>query len=112
MKNYREAYYAYCEGLQYFVPLIAAESDANKRQHLQQQATNYMERAEEIKRSFTEAFGQPKNFKNVNGQAEASSSSNSSNEENPVKQALKPNLNYKQLCKFLTETKSSKKESS
>lgn len=81
------------------MPLIAAESDANKRQHLQQQATNYMERAEEIKRSFTEAFGQPKN---VNGQAEASSSSNPSNEENPVKQALKPNTNYKQLCRFLT----------
>lgn len=83
--------------------MIAAESDANKRQHLQQQATNYMERAEEIKRSFTEAFGQQTNVKNVNGQAEASSSSNSSNEENPVNKALKPNTNFKQLCKFLTE---------
>ncbi|XP_055323910.1 serine/threonine-protein kinase ULK3 [Sitodiplosis mosellana] len=100
-KNYREAYYAYCEGLQYFVPLIAAESDANKRQHLQQQATNYMERAEEIKRSFTEAFIQQKNVKSVNGQAEASCSSS---EENPVKQALKPNLNYKQLYSLFTST--------
>lgn len=55
-----------------------------------------MERAEEIKRSFTEAFGQQKNVKSVNGHAEASSSSI---DENPVKQALKPNSKYQELRK-------------
>lgn len=61
-----------------------------------------MERAEEIKRSFTEAFSQQKNVKSVNGQAEASSvscASNASSEENPVKQALKSNSKYEQLRK-------------
>lgn len=80
------------------MPLIAAATDASKRQHFEQQATNYLERAEEIKRSFIESVGhQQKNVKSVNGQAEASSSSN---EENLVKQALKPNLNYQKLCRF------------
>lgn len=79
------------------MPLIAAESDAIKRKHLQQQATNYMERAEEIRRSFNETFAEQKNVKSVNGQTEASGPLN---EENPVKQALKLNSNYKQLCRF------------
>lgn len=100
-KNYREAYYAYCEGLQYFVPLIAAEMDANKRLLLQQRATTYMERAEEIKRSYTDAFGPQNGVQNSDDQIEASSSST----EHPIKQALKPASNYKHLCNcyFLIE---------
>lgn len=101
-RNYKDAYYAYCEGLHYFVPLIAAEADATKREMLQQRATTYMERAEEIKRSYTDAFDQHKNSKKdeVNDQVEAPCSST----ENPVKQALKPASNYKRLCMFKFET--------
>lgn len=48
----------YIESLQYFIPLISGESDPNKRLHLQQRATTYMERAEEIKRSINQTFRQ------------------------------------------------------
>lgn len=55
-KNYAKAYYLYIESLQYFIPLISGESDSNKRLLLQQRATTYMERAEEIKRSINQNF--------------------------------------------------------
>lgn len=97
-KNYRDAYHAYCEGLQHFVPLISSETDTEKRLFLQQTATNYMERAEEIKRSYQEAFRQQtSNVNTSNGQSEASCSTS----ENPIKVALKPATNYKQMCTFL-----------
>lgn len=96
-KNYRDAYYAYCEGLQHFVPLISSETDAEKRLFLQQAATNYLERAEEIKRSYIEVFSQQNVTQNSvqNSQSEATSSSG----ENAVKEALKPAPNYKQIRK-------------
>lgn len=96
-KNYRDAYYAYCEGLQHFVPLISSETDAEKRLFLQQAATNYLERAEEIKRSYIEVFSQQDVTQNSvqNSQSEATSSSG----ENAVKEALKPAPNYKQIRK-------------
>lgn len=107
-KNYRDAYHAYCEGLQHFVPLISAETDTEKRVFLQQTATNYMERAEEIKRSYQEAFTQQSNSGNSDGQAAASSST----AENPVKQALKPASNYKQMCKITTRNAYHRSDSS
>lgn len=48
-KKYKEAYYLYCQSLQYFVPLITEEPDANKRQALRSRALTYLKRAEEIK---------------------------------------------------------------
>lgn len=76
--------------------MIAAESDASKRQMLQERATTYLERAEEIKRSFIEAFAQQKNVQStVHEEAEAFGPSTG----NAVKEALKPNINFKQLCK-------------
>ncbi|XP_055851733.1 serine/threonine-protein kinase ULK3 [Episyrphus balteatus] len=48
-KKYKEAYYLYCQSLQYFVPLITEEPDANKRQVLRNRALTYLKRAEEIK---------------------------------------------------------------
>lgn len=74
------------------MPLISAESDPTKRKLLQDRATTYLERAEEIKRSFTEAFTEQKNVKNENQQDESTSI------ENPIKQDSKPALNYQQLC--------------
>lgn len=85
--------------------MIAAEPDANKRQMLQERATTYLERAEEIKRSFIEAYAQQKNEQNSK---EHNSNEHNSNEqaeamgpstENAVREALKPNVNFKQLCK-------------
>lgn len=75
--------------------MIAAESDANKRKLLQERATTYLERAEEIKRSFVEAHAQQKSVQSTHEQVEALGSST----ENAVKEALKPNVNFKQLCK-------------
>lgn len=96
-KDYRTAYYAYCEGLQLFVPLIAAESDVEKRVFLQQAATNYMERAEEIKRSYIAAAIQSSNgtMSNADLQSEASSSSAC---DNPFKNALKTTSNFQKIC--------------
>lgn len=83
------------------MPLIAAESDETKRKLLQDRATTYMERAEEIQRSFKEAYVQQNHVKGDYEQTktEASCSSN----ENQVKQAVKPNSNYNQLCRFLNK---------
>lgn len=95
-KDYRTAYYAYCEGLQLFVPLIAAESDTEKRIFLQQVATNYMERAEEIKRSYIAAMTQSSN------NTMPSDAASSSTADNPVKNALKQTSNFQQICMGLS----------
>lgn len=76
------------------MPILAAESDVNKRKLLQDRATTYLERAEKIKQSFIDAYGQQKCTMGANEQAETSSVTT----ENPVKQALNSNVSYKQLC--------------
>uniref|UniRef100_A0A182W401 non-specific serine/threonine protein kinase n=1 Tax=Anopheles minimus TaxID=112268 RepID=A0A182W401_9DIPT len=43
------AYRAYCQGLQYFVPITRAEPDATKRQLLRQRVLTYLKRAEMLK---------------------------------------------------------------
>uniref|UniRef100_A0A6E8V834 Serine/threonine-protein kinase ULK3 n=1 Tax=Anopheles coluzzii TaxID=1518534 RepID=A0A6E8V834_ANOCL len=43
------AYRAYCQGLQYFVPITRAEPDAGKRQLLRQRVLTYLNRAEALK---------------------------------------------------------------
>uniref|UniRef100_A0A4Y0BT42 Serine/threonine-protein kinase ULK3 n=1 Tax=Anopheles funestus TaxID=62324 RepID=A0A4Y0BT42_ANOFN len=43
------AYRAYCQGLQYFVPITRAESDPTKRQLLRQRVLTYLNRAETLK---------------------------------------------------------------
>lgn len=50
-QNYEQAYYLYCESLQYFVPLIEAETDATKKVALRSRTQTYLNRAEEIKHS-------------------------------------------------------------
>uniref|UniRef100_A0A182N0V6 Serine/threonine-protein kinase ULK3 n=1 Tax=Anopheles dirus TaxID=7168 RepID=A0A182N0V6_9DIPT len=47
---YEAAYRAYCQGLQYFVPITRAEPDASKRQLLRQRVLTYLNRAETLKR--------------------------------------------------------------
>lgn len=96
-KDYRTAYYAYCEGLQLFVPLIAAETDAERRLFLQQVATNYMERAEEIKRSYIAVLIHSNNT-NTMSSAGSQSDACSSTADNPIKNALKPATNFNQIC--------------
>lgn len=96
-QDYRTAYYAYCEGLQLFVPLIAAETDAEKRLFLQQVATNYMERAEEIKRSYIAALVHSSNA-NAMSSASSQPSDASSSSADLVKNALKPTSNFSQIC--------------
>lgn len=100
-RNYRDAYYAYCDGLQYFVPLIAGETDADRRLCLQQAATNYMERAEEIKRSYIEAFTEQPNSINSTDSIQSGEASSSLVNENPVKAALKPTSNYNEIRKSI-----------
>ncbi|XP_052900602.1 serine/threonine-protein kinase ULK3 [Anopheles moucheti] len=43
------AYRAYCQGLQYFVPITRAESDPTKRKLLRQRVLTYLHRAETLK---------------------------------------------------------------
>lgn len=47
--RYEDAYYLYCNALQYFVPLITEETDASKKVALRNKALSYLKRAEEIK---------------------------------------------------------------
>lgn len=102
-QDYAAAYYAYCEGLQSFVPLIASETDTEKKLFLQQVATNYMERAEEIKRSYIAAFAHSNDTNNTNTTSSAAvqSDASSSTADNPVKVALKPTSNFNQICTHL-----------
>lgn len=98
-QDYRTAYYAYCEGLQLFVPLIAAETDAEKRLFLQQVATNYMERAEEIKRSYIAALMHQSNTNTVSSASyQQQSDASCSTVDTPVKHALKSTSNFSQIC--------------
>lgn len=82
----------YCEGLLHFVPLISGETDEAKRLHLQQQATNYMERAEEIKHSINEMVLK-RQTSTSNSDAPSTSTSQT------VRKAIEPTSSYKQLCK-------------
>lgn len=113
-KNYKDAYYLYCEGLQYFVPLIAAETDSSKRIHLQQKAITYMERAEEIKRSYVQQEQQQQEqqecLEQQSSQSECAATSHTQQRKSPstvnaVQQALTPTSSYKQLCKWFSRQK-------
>lgn len=98
-QDYRTAYYAYCEGLQLFVPLIAAEADAEKRLFLQQVATNYMERAEEIKRSYIVTLMHSSNTNTMpSSGSQQSDACSTSSADVPVKNALKSTSNFSQIC--------------
>lgn len=96
-RNYENAYYLYCDGLQYFIPLITAENDAAKRLHLQKRATGYMERAEEIKRSINQSYLNRRIAPTTEAETEAPCTSNT---ENPVKKAIEPKDSFKQLRKY------------
>lgn len=111
-KNYKDAYHLYCEGLQYFVPLIRAEADPAKREHLQRQATNYMQRAEEIKRSARQAYILQRQNSASSSVAEANAPTaeaisqpvepvaRATTTENTVLAAINPSSNFKHMCKF------------
>lgn len=47
--NLSKAYKLYCEGLQYYIPIISNEKDNNRKNHFRELANEYMRRAEEIK---------------------------------------------------------------
>uniref|UniRef100_A0A1I8Q0C0 Serine/threonine-protein kinase ULK3 n=1 Tax=Stomoxys calcitrans TaxID=35570 RepID=A0A1I8Q0C0_STOCA len=98
-QNYKEAYYLYCSSLQYFVPLITDETDANKRLALRQRAQTYLKRAEEIKNVIIEEEYKALALRQAKNSQEASSSTTttSSNTANNVTQALEPETRYKQL---------------
>lgn len=108
-QNYKDAYHLYCEGLQYFVPIITAEEDANKREQLQGQAMRYMQRAEEIKRSAKQAYFLQRQTSTSQSQnvctAETTSSETNSKTctatENAVLAAINPTSSFKQLRKYL-----------
>lgn len=95
-QNYQEAYYSYCEGLQYFVPLIVCETDATKRNHLQNRATAYMERAEEIKRSILQARALQRQLSHGSN----SSESGNATEESNGSSSSKPNaaVDGEEIC--------------
>lgn len=80
------------------MPLIASETDAEKRLFLQQVATNYMERAEEIKRSYIAALMQSSNANTMSSASSQQSDASSSSGESLVKNALKPTSNFSQIC--------------
>ncbi|XP_075145445.1 unc-51 like kinase 3 homolog Aduk [Haematobia irritans] len=95
-QNYKEAYYLYCSSLQYFVPLITDETDANKRMALRQRAQTYLKRAEEIKNVIIE-----EEYKALALRTQAKNSQealpSTTTTSNNVQQALEPETRYKQL---------------
>lgn len=113
-QNYKDAYHLYCEGLQYFVPLITAEEDANKREQLQKQATTYMERAEEINRSAKQAYflqrqisastSNESNACTVEATSSESKSTKACTTGKTVPAAINPTSSFKQLRKYTSST--------
>ncbi|KAG5671977.1 hypothetical protein PVAND_002141 [Polypedilum vanderplanki] len=83
-QNYQQAYYLYCEGLTYFVPLIDAEIGP-KKAALREKASNYLRRAEEIKHSI------------LYQSARISNNTLPSSTINTVQKALEPSQLYKTL---------------
>lgn len=100
--NYKEAYYLYCNSLQYFVPLITEEQDATKRMALRNRAMIYLKRAEEIKTSLlmaeNKAASQCQTSDNIKTEVACSS-----NQTNSISNNLEPDVHFKQLCKYLIQ---------
>ena len=94
-QNYKGAYYLYCEALQHFVPIISREEDPAKRLQLQNRATTYLERAEEIKRCWL----QWRKLQTQNSQTESSPCDTASNAD-CVKAALTPSVAFETLRKW------------
>lgn len=85
----------YCEGLQYFVPLIGAETNSVKKQQLRERANLYLKRAEEIKQTNkTEENVKPSPVSLSNHQQTAGSSK-------ALNTALVPSALYSQLCNII-----------
>lgn len=93
-QNYQEAYHLYCQGLQYFVPIIQSEADASKKQALRARTKSYLHRAEEIKHCMLN-----KNLQNAT--IPVASTSNSLSNAEIVYSILTPQPKYQQLRKLL-----------
>lgn len=103
-QHYEEAYHLYCQGLQYFIPLITSEEDLTRRLQLQDRAMNYLQRAEEIKATCKRVYA---SYDQSSQNDEASGSSNASNQPSTsststrqkVESALMPSDKLSHLCK-------------
>lgn len=108
--NCKEAYYLYCSALQYFVPLITEESDANRRQALRNRALAYMKRAEEIKnviiedeykllaqRNQNQKSALPSTTKSAENVGPDSAAETSQPSTSRMMEMLEPDVRYKQL---------------
>lgn len=102
-QNYEEAYHLYCEALQYFVPIITAEDDLTRRLKLQDQALNYLQRAEEIKASCQRAYSlQRQSSQNSESSTDSCDQPSTSTAINrhKIETALKPSHMLSQLCEY------------
>jgi serine/threonine-protein kinase ULK3 len=90
--NFTDAYYLYCESLQFFIPIIHSETDATKRQALRAKAKSYMQRAEELKACVSN--------KNCTQITEGSTSQPSAGKKNQLPAALTPSMKFQQLYKL------------
>lgn len=96
-KDYDSAYHHYCKGLQYFVPIIQAETSQAKKQILRQRVQTYLNRAEEIKHSFrrepeTKPVAVNKVLEKTSSRAEM------------IQRALEPTELYKQLLNLASSS--------
>ncbi|XP_053693406.1 serine/threonine-protein kinase ULK3 [Sabethes cyaneus] len=97
-QEYDAAYRNYCRGLQYFVPIIQAETSPSKKQILRKRVQTYLNRAEEIKHSFRAdevTPEQPDPNATTSAQAETKRIPTSRTEQ--IQRALEPSDLYKQL---------------
>ena len=90
--NYLEAYHLYCDGLQYFVPVIQDESNAVKKQQLKEQANVYIQRAEVMKMLLKTATNNTTESQKILDAEK--------NTKEKIEAALQPSHNFKVLCKF------------
>lgn len=99
-RNYREAYYLYCQALQYFVPIITSEADLARKLQLQDRAMNYLERAEEIKNTYKRAFALQRQSSKTEEPSGAQPSTSTSTGTEIVESATAPSPSLTQLCTF------------
>lgn len=92
----------YCDGLQYFIPLISAENDIERQKDLQNRALSYLNRAEEIKTSLKQYYLAQRDcnsMQQVIEQSDSNGSSSNSGNSVSIKTALIPKSTFCDLCK-------------
>lgn len=96
--NLNKAYKLYCEGLQYYIPIISNERDIDRKNHFRELANEYMRRAEEIKILLKSSSSNMRDIRLVKPVQHTNSVTSTSRNENVVLKYIEPSAIFNELC--------------